>query len=80
MESSAFKHLKVAYNLAWLEEKGIVDHLKENLAGLSSLILFGTRPVVDIKDIEMSTFDGKVKSVLISVVVIYYHKPFLYGV
>ncbi len=42
MESSAFKHLKVAYNLAWLEEKGIVDHLKENLAGLSSLVLYGS--------------------------------------
>ena len=42
LESSAFKHLKVAYNLAWLEEKGIVDHLKENLAGLSSLVLYGS--------------------------------------
>jgi predicted nucleotidyltransferase len=42
MESSAFKHLKVAYNVAWLEEKGIVDYLKENLAGLSSLVLYGS--------------------------------------
>jgi len=42
MESSAFKHLKVTYNLAWLEEKGIVDYLKENLAGLSSLVLYGS--------------------------------------
>lgn len=42
MESTAFKHLKVAYNLAWLEEKGIVDYLKENLAGMSSLVLYGS--------------------------------------
>lgn len=42
MESAAFKHLKVAYNLAWLEKRDIVDYLKENLAGLSSLILYGS--------------------------------------
>jgi len=42
MESSAFKHLKVTYNLSWLEEKGIVDYLTENLAGLSSLVLYGS--------------------------------------
>jgi len=42
MESAAFKHLKVAYNLAWLEKKEIVDHLKEKLAGLSSLVLYGS--------------------------------------
>ncbi len=42
MESIAFKHLKVAYNLAWLEKKDIVNYLKENLAGLSSLVLYGS--------------------------------------
>lgn len=42
IESSVFKHLKITYNLAWLEEKEIVDHLKENLAGLSSLVLYGS--------------------------------------
>lgn len=42
MESPAFKHLKTAYNLAWLEEKGIVDYLKDNLAGMSSLVLYGS--------------------------------------
>lgn len=42
LESSAFKHLKVAYNLAWLEEKGIVDYMKENLAGLSTMVLYGS--------------------------------------
>ncbi len=42
MNSAVFKHLKVAYNLAWLEEKGIVDFLKENLPGLSSLVLYGS--------------------------------------
>lgn len=42
LESSAFKHLKVAYNLAWLEEKGIVDYMKENLAGLITMVLYGS--------------------------------------
>ncbi len=42
MNSAAFKHLKTAYNLAWLEEKGIVDFLKEKLIGLSSLVLYGS--------------------------------------
>ncbi|MCZ7393324.1 MAG: nucleotidyltransferase domain-containing protein [Candidatus Methanoperedens sp.] len=42
MASPAFKHLKTAYNLAWLEEKGIVEFLKERLPGLSSLVLYGS--------------------------------------
>lgn len=42
MSSAAFKHLKTAYNLAWLEEKNIVDFLKEELPGLSSLVLYGS--------------------------------------
>jgi len=42
MASPAFKHLKIAYNLAWLEEKGIVEFLKERLPGLSSLVLYGS--------------------------------------
>lgn len=42
MKSSAFKYMKTAYNLAWLEEKGIVDFLKEKLTGLSSLVLYGS--------------------------------------
>jgi predicted nucleotidyltransferase len=42
MESAAFKHLKVAYNLSWLEKIDFVDHLKENLAGLSTLVLYGS--------------------------------------
>ena len=42
INSAAFKHLKIAYNLAWLEEKGIVDFLRENITGLSSLILYGS--------------------------------------
>jgi len=42
MESAAFKHLKVAYNLSWLEKIDVVDYLKENLAGLSSLVLYGS--------------------------------------
>ncbi len=42
MDSAAFKHLKTAYNLAWLEEKNIVDYLRERLPGLSSLVLYGS--------------------------------------
>lgn len=42
MNSPAFKHLKAAYNLAWLEEKGIVELLKDKLPGLSSLVLYGS--------------------------------------
>jgi predicted nucleotidyltransferase len=42
MDSAAFKHLKVAYNLAWLEEKNLVEFLKEKLPGLSSLVLYGS--------------------------------------
>ncbi len=42
MDSPAFRHLKVAYNLAWLEEKGLVDFLKERLAAMSSLVLYGS--------------------------------------
>lgn len=42
MNSVAFKHLKTAYNLAWLEEKDVVDFLKEKLTGLSSLVLYGS--------------------------------------
>ncbi len=42
MNSPTFKHMKIAYNLAWLEEKDVVEFLKEKLAGLSSLILYGS--------------------------------------
>ena len=35
MNSPAFKHMKIAYNLAWLEEKDVVEFLKEKLTGLS---------------------------------------------
>ncbi len=42
MNSAAFKHLKIAYNLAWLEEKDVVEFLKEMLTGLSSLVLYGS--------------------------------------
>lgn len=42
MKSPAFKHLKTAYNLAWLEEKGVVEFLKEKLPGSSSLVLYGS--------------------------------------
>lgn len=42
IDSAAFKHLKAAYNLAWLEEKNLVEFLKEKLPGLSSLVLYGS--------------------------------------
>ncbi len=42
MESPAFKHLKTAYNLAWLEEKNLAGFLKEKLPGLSSIVLYGS--------------------------------------
>ncbi len=42
MNSPAFKHMKIAYNLAWLEKKDVVEFLKEKLTGLSSLILYGS--------------------------------------
>lgn len=42
MDSPAFMHLKTAYNLAWLEERNLVEHVKEKLSGLSTLILYGS--------------------------------------
>lgn len=42
MDSPALRHLKAAYNLAWLEKKGIVKHLMGIVPGLSSLVLYGS--------------------------------------
>lgn len=42
IDSAAFKHLKAAYNLAWLEEKNLIELLKEKLPGLSALVLYGS--------------------------------------
>ncbi len=42
MGSPAFLHLKAAYNLAWLEQKRVVDYLAERLPGMSSLVLYGS--------------------------------------
>lgn len=42
IDSAAFKHLKAAYNLAWLEENNLVEFLKEKLPGLSGLVLYGS--------------------------------------
>ncbi len=42
MESLTFRHMKAAYNLAWLEGKGIVNYLKDRLPGMSSLVLYGS--------------------------------------
>jgi predicted nucleotidyltransferase len=42
VESQSFRFAKVTYNLAWLEEKGIVKWLAENVPGLSSAVLYGS--------------------------------------
>lgn len=42
MNSAAFKHLKISYNLAFIEEKDLVDYLRERLTGLSSVVLYGS--------------------------------------
>ncbi|MFQ6135827.1 MAG: nucleotidyltransferase domain-containing protein [Candidatus Hydrothermarchaeales archaeon] len=42
MESQAFKNLKIAYNLALFEKKGLVNFIKDRLKGLSSLMLYGS--------------------------------------
>ncbi len=42
MDSPAFLHLKTAYNLAWLEERDLMEYVKERLPGLSTLVLYGS--------------------------------------
>jgi len=42
LEYLPFKHLKIAYNLSWLEGKNVVPFLKEKLPGLSSVVLYGS--------------------------------------
>lgn len=37
-----FKHLKIAFNINLLLECGLIDFLKENLANVSSIVLFGS--------------------------------------
>jgi len=37
-----FKHLKISFNVNILLKSGLVDFLKENLANVSSIVLFGS--------------------------------------
>ena len=41
-ESNAFKFAKISYNLAWLDEKAIVEYLLDKIPGINSIILFGS--------------------------------------
>lgn len=42
IKSPAFRHLKIAYNLAWLERKGTAEFIRERLPTVSSLVLYGS--------------------------------------
>jgi predicted nucleotidyltransferase len=42
MDSQAFKFAKISYNLAWLEEKDLVEYLLEKVPGISSIVLYGS--------------------------------------
>ncbi|MEE8167526.1 MAG: nucleotidyltransferase domain-containing protein [Candidatus Hydrothermarchaeales archaeon] len=42
IESPGFRHLKIAYNLAWFEKKETVKFIKEMLPTMSSLVLYGS--------------------------------------
>ncbi len=37
-----YKHMKIAYNMGQLLKSGLIDFLKNNLANLTSIILFGS--------------------------------------
>ncbi|MDI6888404.1 MAG: nucleotidyltransferase domain-containing protein [Methanocellales archaeon] len=42
MNSAAFKHFKIAYNLAWLEEKGVVKIIRTTMKNVRTILLFGS--------------------------------------
>ncbi|MFH1053576.1 MAG: nucleotidyltransferase domain-containing protein [Candidatus Woesearchaeota archaeon] len=41
-DSLFYKYCKVAYNIREIESSGLIDYLKENVAGISSIVLFGS--------------------------------------
>jgi len=41
-ENMTFRYSKIAYNLAWIEDKKIIDQLLEKIPGVSSIILYGS--------------------------------------
>jgi len=42
MTNLFFKHIKISYNIRKILKSGLVEYLKENLANVSSIILFGS--------------------------------------
>ena len=42
MENLSFRYIKIAYNLQWFKKKKLVETLKMELPGLSSVILYGS--------------------------------------
>ena len=42
IENPAFRYLKIAYNLSWLQKKGVVDFLKNHMNSVTSILLFGS--------------------------------------
>ncbi len=42
IENPAFRHLKISYNLSWLQEKKVTDFLLHRMNTVTSIILFGS--------------------------------------
>lgn len=42
IDSLFFKHLKIAFNVNIISKSGLIDFLKQNLANISSIVLFGS--------------------------------------
>ena len=42
MENPAFRHLKISYNLSWLQKKEVSDFLIHHMNTVSSILLFGS--------------------------------------
>jgi len=42
IENPAFRYLKIAYNLSWLQKKGIVEFLNNHMSTITSILLFGS--------------------------------------
>jgi len=42
LETPTFRHLKISYNLSWLQEKKVTDFLTHQMNTVTSIILFGS--------------------------------------
>lgn len=42
IETPTFRHLKISYNLSWLQEKKLTDFLTNQMNTVTSIILFGS--------------------------------------